>query len=110
LVSVDITGSVTDINARAFQGCTNLLGITFGGDVENITYGAFTGCTHLKYIDLSNISSVPSSFNGACFNGGGGMVQIKVPVNLYDDFFSEYSIWVDGNGSSYVLVTEFDYS
>jgi hypothetical protein len=35
----------TSIGNVAFQGCTNLLGVTFGGDVENITYGAFTGCT-----------------------------------------------------------------
>jgi hypothetical protein len=110
LLSVDITGSVTDINATAFQGCTNLLGVTFGGDVENITYGAFTGCTNLKYIDLSNISSVPSSFNGAYFVGGGGQVQIKVPENLYDDFFSEYSIWGNGDDAGYAIVTEFDYS
>lgn len=59
--SADFNGQnmeVTQIGADAFAGCENLTSIVIPSTVERISPTSFTGCTKLKYVKISNGSTV----------------------------------------------------
>ena len=45
---------VTYIDQHAFEGCTNLEGVTLGKYIADLRYYCFAGCTSLKYIKILN--------------------------------------------------------
>ncbi len=54
LTSITIPGNVTTIGSWAFYGCTNLTSITISDGVKAIEDNAFQGCTSLTSITLSD--------------------------------------------------------
>lgn len=57
--------SVTDIDAEAFSGCTQLTSITIPYSIKNIGENAFSGCSSLKKVIVSDLKAwCAISFNG----------------------------------------------
>lgn len=62
-------GSVTEIAASAFSGCTNLTGLKISEDVVTIGQNAFSGCSALENVELGNgILTVKSGAFSGCTN------------------------------------------
>lgn len=69
-------GSVTDIGPDAFNGCSNLTGITIPDGITDICGEAFYGCSSLKSITIPN--SVMNIHQEA-FYGCSGLKSITIP-------------------------------
>ena len=50
--SVVIPNSVTCINSRAFEYCTNLVSVNIPNGVTEISYNLFSGCKNLKTVNI----------------------------------------------------------
>lgn len=74
------------LGSHAFDNCTalRLVNIT---NVEEIGSGAFHNCHSLEAINITGVKSVPKIGNDT-FASISPYVQIGVPSNLYDEFFT----------------------
>lgn len=69
LVSITFPASLTTINGSAFLNCTSLES-ALGGTLTSIGYASFQGCSSLLDIDLSNVTTIGgNAFNGADLSG-----------------------------------------
>lgn len=99
-----ISLTLTGIEAGAFNGCTNLQGLTIDlATITEVANGAFIGCTNLRYIDLSNAtvfepSSLQRNIAASPFNG----VPKQALVFLNGTTFKgENYVYNPGNGNNY---------
>ena len=97
-----ISGSITSIGNGAFQGCTELTGITIPGSISSIGWGAFQGCTGLANIAMpNNVTSIGAQAFDGCtgltgitisdsvtsigvnaFHGCTGLTDIRIPNSV----------------------------
>ena len=63
--TLTLPGSITSIMPEAAAGHKNLIRVTIPGTVRDIGAGAFTGCTKLNLVSWNTAASVPDS----CFEG-----------------------------------------
>ena len=99
-----ISLTLTGIEAGAFNGCTNLQGLTIDlATITEVANGAFIGCTNLRYIDLSSAtefepSSLQRNIAASPFNG----VPKQALVFLNGTTFEgENYVYNPGNGNNY---------
>lgn len=80
LRSISIPSTVTSIEASAFAGCTNLVGVNIYGQISSIGSGAFQGCTSLYAFDFSCITATQLSDN--CFAGCTSLTEAILPEGM----------------------------
>lgn len=89
LRSISIPSTVTSIEASAFAGCTNLVGVNIYGQISSIGSGAFQGCTSLYAFDFSCITATQLSEN--CFAGCTSLTEAILPEGMlyvnYEAFY-----------------------
>lgn len=68
LVQITIPNSVKNIDAHAFQKCSNLTNVVIGNGVTNVASGAFIYCANLRSVRLSDsVTQIgKSAFAGCC--------------------------------------------
>ncbi|MBO4380484.1 MAG: leucine-rich repeat protein, partial [Muribaculaceae bacterium] len=91
--NIYIGKSVSQINANAFSGCSNLLSATICENVSEIGNNAFAGCSKLN--EVTNYSEYPQPINETVFSG----VNVKacslyVMENSYY-YYSNVVYWKD---------------
>lgn len=85
--SIVIPGSIKEIPARCFEGCTNLRSVTLNEGTEVIGRFAFSGCSSLRTLDLpaSMGTRIPARDNNAFISNVGKAAfdgcDIKVNVS-----------------------------
>jgi hypothetical protein len=77
--SITLLDGTKGIANSAFQGCTNLIGITISNSVINIGESAFNGCTDLTSITIPD--SVTSIGNSA-FQGCTNLTSVTIPNSV----------------------------
>ena len=78
-IIVKIKSGVTSIGTAAFNGCTNITGITISTSVLSIGTLAFYNCTNLTSVTIPN--SVTNIGKGA-FKGCTSLKSIKIPSGI----------------------------
>ena len=73
------TYTVTDIKARAFSDCSDLISITIAGTITNIGNYAFYGCSGLTAISISN--SV-TAIKNSTFCGCSSLTNVTLPNSV----------------------------
>ncbi|NCA66552.1 MAG: hypothetical protein EOM87_00660, partial [Clostridia bacterium] len=78
ITNLSIPNNVTAINAHAFKGCSNLVGVVFGSGSKLATLGesAFYGCLRIVEIDLPE--TLIALGEGA-FGGCSGLTTMSLP-------------------------------
>ena len=67
ITSIVIPDSVTSIDERAFNGCTNLTSIKIPNSVTSIGFRAFYQCTSLSSVEIpDSVTSIDESVFGGC--------------------------------------------
>lgn len=70
---VVLSGGVTSVGARAFDGYTALTAVDFGGSLREIGESAFQGCTGLTEISLPATFRL---FGPSCFEGSSNLTKV----------------------------------
>ena len=88
LQEVYLPTTVTTINYRAFDGCTNLrtIHVPDGSNLDYINFDAFLGCTSLEDIDFngdSGISQIRGIYADVFRDSPGMIAHLTVYDNLY---------------------------
>jgi hypothetical protein len=79
ITSVVIQNGVTHIGENAFQGCSNLPGITIPASVTSIGEWAFYGCAKLDNVTIPNtVTTIGQGAFGAC----SGLTSVTISNNL----------------------------
>lgn len=78
MVSVTIPASVTDIDERAFAGCTDLQSVLFLNTMTEIPAQMFEGCTSLRSVQLPDETE---SIGNSAF-AGSGLTSFTVGKNV----------------------------
>ena len=82
LKSIDLPGSITSIENKAFQGCTGLTSINIPNGITTIGDGAFYGCKALTSLSLpGSIISIGAS----AFYNCSGLKSINIPNGSIGD-------------------------
>jgi len=71
--------SVKEIREKAFDGCTNLTGITISSNVTEIVYAVFADCSSLKNVTIPD--SVKKIGNTA-FGGCSALTAVNIPSGV----------------------------
>lgn len=82
---------VTTIEARAFENCTNLTGVTIGNSVTTIEWNAFSKCRNLAHLTIGN--SV-ITIGASAFDYCDSLTHVTIPnsvTNIGDYAFSACS-------------------
>lgn len=76
---VHIPENVTDIESKAFAGCTAITGVDIPDGVKKICNGTFEGCSNLVRASLpGSLEEIGSSAFSACSN----LAEIKIPKTV----------------------------
>jgi len=97
--------SVTEIAAKAFYNCTNILSVTLHENLQTIGERAFESCTSLISVELpSSITAISNSM----FSGCTALESIHIPAgvtsigsNAFLNCFALESFTVDANNQSF---------
>ena len=79
LTSVTIGNSVTSVGLWAFQGCSNLTSVTIGNNVTSIGFAAFYECTGLTSIA---IGEGVTNIGNCAFASCSGLTSITIPNSV----------------------------
>lgn len=106
LHSIDIPTSLGLQNFGVFQGCINLVSVKIKNCptlYKTFSSNYFNNCRSLKRVDLSTFTVVPKMADMSVFKNTHADLQIKVPVELYEEWKNTTN-WVDIADK---IVTEF---
>ncbi len=98
ITSITLTGSITEIPARTFQGCSSLTEFTVPETVTSIGERAFEGCEALTSITIPD--SVISIGDGA-FSGCGSLTNFVVGANNLN-YCSENGLLLSKDGHTVI--------
>lgn len=79
LSSINLTNRVKSIGSSAFSGCTNLKTVNIPGTVGEINSSVFAGCEKLNQVTINK--GITSVGDGA-FSGCSSLVEIKLPDSV----------------------------
>ena len=68
LTNINIPNGVEFIGEAVFSGCSDLKKVSISASVKNIDENAFVYCENLTNIDVSELNTKYSSYDGALFN------------------------------------------
>ena len=94
LTGITIPDSVTNIDRRAFSGCTNLTSITIPNGVTSIEFSTFSGCISLTNVTLSD--SVTSIDRGA-FKNCASLKNVTIPDSVTSIGDLAFGYYYDNN-------------
>ena len=86
LINVTIPDSVISIEGGAFSGCANLTGVTIGNNVTTIGQGSFYNCTSLVSVIIPNSVTAINGDDGwngkGAFEGCANLTSITIGKNV----------------------------
>lgn len=89
MTNLTLPSSVTEIDYKAFAGCSGLISLTLPSSVTEIGWCAFSGCSGLTSIYVSRES--PASIETSTFEDANTEKCILyVPKGTYDDYRFTY--------------------
>ena len=87
IVSVTVESGVTNVESRAFKGCTALTSVTLGDTVTEIGGNAFKGCTSLTAYTVDSENTTYSATDGILFSKD-GKTLVSYPSNKNGDSYT----------------------
>lgn len=89
MTNLTLPSSVTEIDYKAFAGCSGLISLTLPSSVTEIGWCAFSGCSGLTSIYVSRES--PAQIETSTFEDANTEKCILyVPKGTYDDYWFTY--------------------